>query len=83
MATQTLRNFSDLDSKAIAQVAEALELPVNILAQFVEGVRRSHEALDDGAFGFDSLLTPSGLVIQAQYNGGADKVEVTIRPSKA
>ena len=83
MATQTLRNFSDLDSKAIAQVAEALELPVNILAQFVEGVRRSHEALDDGAFGFDSLLTPSGLVIQAQYSGGADKVEVTIRPSKA
>ena len=82
MATQTLRNFSDLDSEAIAQVAEALELPVNILAQFVEGVRRSHEALDDGAFGSDSLLTPSGLVIQAQYSGGADKVEVTIRPSK-
>lgn len=83
MATQTLRNFSDLDSEAIAQVAEALELPVNILAQFVEGVRRSHGALADGASGFDSLLTPSGLVIRAQYGSGSDKVEVTIRPSKA
>jgi hypothetical protein len=80
MATPTLLNFSNLDSKAIAKVAKALELPVNVLAQFCEGVRRSHEALDEGAFGFDSLLTPSGLTIQAQYSGGSDKVEVTIRP---
>jgi len=82
MTTQTLENFNNLDSKAIAKVAKALEIPVNVLAQFCEGVRRSHEALDDGAFGFNSLLTPSGLTIQAQY-GGSDKVEVTIRPAKA
>jgi len=82
MTTQTLGNFNNLDSKAIAKVAKALKLPVNVLAQFCEGVRKSHEALDDGAFGFDSLLTPSGLVIQAQY-GNSDKVEVTIKPAKA
>ena len=83
MATQTLGNFNDLDSKAIAKVAKALELPINVLAQFCEGVRRSHEALDEGAFGFDSLLTPSGLVIQTQYGSDSDKVEVTIKPAKA
>ena len=83
MTTQTLGNFNNLDSKAITKVAKALELPTNVLAQFCEGVRKSHEALDDGAFGFNSLLTPSGLVIQAQYSGGAGKVEVTIRPNKA
>ena len=83
MATQILGNFNDLDSKAIAKVAKALELPINVLAQFCEGVRRSHEALDEGAFGFDSLLTPSGLVIQTQYGSDSDKVEVTIKPAKA
>ena len=83
MTTQILGNFNDLDSKAITKVAKALELPINALAQFCEGVRKSHEALDDGALGFNSLLTPSGLVIQAQYSGGADKVEVIIRPAKA
>jgi hypothetical protein len=83
MTTQTLGNFNNLDSKAIAKVAKALELPVNVLAQFAEGVRKSHGALHEDAFGFDSLLTPSGLVIQAQYSGGSNKVEVTIRPAKA
>jgi hypothetical protein len=83
MTTETLGNFSNLDSKAIATVAKALELPVNVLAQFCEVVRKNHEALHEDAFGWDSLPTPSGLFIQAQYSGSSDKVEVTIRPAKA
>jgi len=80
MATRTL-GLNELDSKAIAKVAKALELPVNVLTQFCEVVRRNHEALHKDAFGFDSLPTPSGLFIQAQYSGSSNKVEVTIRPS--
>jgi len=79
MTTLTLGNFNNLDSKAISKVAKALEIPVSILAQFCEGVRQNHEA---GEYGSNSLLAPSGLVIQAKY-GGSDKVEVTIRPAKA
>jgi len=80
MTSWYIENFNNLDSKAIIKVAKALEIPVNVLAQFCDGVKRSHEALDENAFGFDSLLTPSDLVIQAQYSGGSDKVEVTIKP---